>query len=266
MADHPILQLRGRVFIRFDIRTLSGMLIGASDTGIEIGGVDKAVIRNPLTNEPYIPGSSLRGKMRSGLEKQLGLPQDQRINQGYIHSGKIGDQTTVVGHIFGVTGDKAEILARLTVRDVYLNDDSRERLAVLPTGNAFTEIKTEVAIDRVTAKASPRTIERVPAGAVFGRAEMVFNLYRESDVDLLAHVITALQLVEDDALGAGGSRGSGKVAFEHFEITGRAGAAYDTEVRYPPEAPLDRLADLQAARVGLLAWVRAHIAVPAQVG
>lgn len=263
MPDVGVIQLQGRVFLNFNIRALSGLLIGASDTGIEIGGVDKAVIRNPLTNQPYIPGSSLRGKMRSGLEKQLGLPQDQRINQGFIHSGQTNGVTTPVGHVFGVTGDKAEIVARLLVRDVYLTEDSARELALLPTGGSFTEIKTEVAIDRVTAKANPRTIERVPAGAVFGPAELVFNLYRAGDVDLLGLVLDGLQLVTDDALGAAGSRGSGKVRFEQFAITGRSGQDYKTVLPFGDE-PIADLTALQAQRQALLDWVTHQVALPAK--
>ena len=72
MAETKQIKLQGRVFITFDIEAKTGLHIGGSDTGIEIGGVDKTVIRDPLTNRPYIPGSSLRGKMRSLTEKHLG--------------------------------------------------------------------------------------------------------------------------------------------------------------------------------------------------
>ncbi|MDX9991139.1 MAG: RAMP superfamily CRISPR-associated protein [Anaerolineales bacterium] len=75
------INLYGRVIITADIKTITGLHIGASNTGLEIGGVDKAVIRNPLTDEPYIPGSSLRGKMRSQTEKVLGASQNNPIGQ-----------------------------------------------------------------------------------------------------------------------------------------------------------------------------------------
>ncbi|MEM4302217.1 MAG: RAMP superfamily CRISPR-associated protein, partial [Candidatus Caldarchaeum sp.] len=63
------IQLKGRVFLTFNIEAVTGLHIGGSETGIEIGGVDKVVIRDPITNRPYIPGSSLKGKVRSLLEK-----------------------------------------------------------------------------------------------------------------------------------------------------------------------------------------------------
>jgi len=82
------INLFGRVFIESEIEALTGMHIGGSGAGLEIGGLDKEVIRNPLTKRPYIPGSSLRGKMRSQTEKVKGLPQNNRIGQVTIHTCK----------------------------------------------------------------------------------------------------------------------------------------------------------------------------------
>ena len=109
--EYKQIKLKGRVFVTFEVKTITGLHIGGSDTGIEIGGVDKTVIRDALTNRPYIPGSSLKGKMRSLVEKYRGLPQNQRIGQGYIHScGANGskDQEEYlhcdVCQVFGVAG------------------------------------------------------------------------------------------------------------------------------------------------------------------
>jgi CRISPR-associated protein Csm3 len=227
MADQSI-TLYGRLFITADIRLLSGLIIGGNDTGLEIGGVDKVCIRNPLTNEPYIPGSSLRGKMRSQLEKRLGLPLNQSVGGVNIHSGledyrekdpaKI--KYTPIGHVFGVTGDKAKgHPSLLLVRDVRMSDDTRNELSNTKTPLQFAELKTEVAIDRVTSAATPRTLERVPAGAVFSDAELVYSIYSASDFDHLKLVVDGLQLVEDDYLGGAGARGSGKVRFEKLRVT-----------------------------------------------
>ena len=83
------IKLTHNVFVRYDIEVLTGLSIGGSDTGIQIGGVDKVVIRNPFNDEPYIPGSSLRGKIRSLLEKALGLPLNTSIGANvHIHSAK----------------------------------------------------------------------------------------------------------------------------------------------------------------------------------
>ena len=150
MADKQI-ELKGRVFITFDIRAASGLHIGGSDAGIEIGGVDKTVIRDPLTNRPYIPGSSLRGKMRSLLEKYHGLSQNQRIGQGYIHTCKNSTDYAQcdVCQVFGVPGEHDfGTPTRLIVRDVQMTGATAEALEKSGrTDLPYTEAKTEVSID-----------------------------------------------------------------------------------------------------------------------
>ena len=232
------IQLYGRVFFTTSIKTLTGLHIGGSNTGIEIGGVDKTVIRNPLTNQPYIPGSSLRGKMRSQTEKIKGMVQNNPIGQNVkIHSCQTMDEYNANGGcpictIFGVPANEKINKAqptRLIVRDVLLNDGSRTEFETMRV-ESFSEIKTEVAIDRITSAATPRSLERVPAGAVFGPAEFVFGIYEKADYDRLKIVIEALQLVEDDYLGGAGSRGSGKVQFEGIEVYARSGESYGEKI------------------------------------
>jgi CRISPR-associated protein Csm3 len=232
------INLYGRLFIEANIETLTGLHIGGSGADLEIGGLDKEVVRNPLTNRPYIPGSSLRGKMRSQTEKVLGMPQNNRIAQVTIHTCKTESEYRANGgcpvcHVFGVP---AEIgfsgPTRLVVRDVQLSDKSAEELDNANTDLLYAELKTEVAIDRVTSAATPRTIERVPAGAVFGPAELVFGIYEKADFSRLKLVFDALQLVEDDYLGGSGSRGSGKVAFKDIKIYARAREDYAVEIQY----------------------------------
>src|SRR5581483_5309753 len=176
------IQLKGRLFLTFDIQAVTGLHIGGATEDISIGGVDKTVIRDPLTNRPYIPGSSLRGKMRSLIEKYKGKEQNQRINQGFIHSCQNNEwqiyQTCEVCQVFGVPGEREfGTPARLIVRDVHMDKDSADQLEKLQTDLPFSEVKVEVAIDRVTSQANPRQIERVPAGTLFGGAEMVYSLY-----------------------------------------------------------------------------------------
>lgn len=225
--------LYGRVFIRAKINALTGLHIGGSGTGLEIGGLDKAVIRNPLDNRPYIPGSSLRGKMRSQTEKVLGKKQNNRIGQVTIHTCKSESEYKenggcVVCHVFGVP---AEIgysgPTRLLVRDVPLTNESAEAMDRANTELRYAELKTEVAIDRVTSAATPRSLERVPAGAEFGPAELVFGIYEQADCARLKVVIDAMQLVEDDYLGGAGSRGSGKIEFKDIEVFARERNAYE---------------------------------------
>jgi len=232
------IQLNGRVFIYFAVKSVTGLHIGGSDTGIEIGGVDKTVIRDPLTNRPYIPGSSLKGKMRSLLEKYRGLQQNQRIGQGYIHSCQ--DATSYaecdVCQVFGVPGERDfGGPTRLVVRDVHMSDGEAERIEKFArTDLPYTEAKTEVSIDRVTSAANPRQMERVIAGTVFGPGEMVYSIYRvngqlpEADVSRLATVVEGLQLMEDDYLGGFGTRGAGQVKLQNIKIYFR-GKDYLTE-------------------------------------
>jgi len=229
------INLYGRVFITANIKALTGLHIGGSSAGLEIGGVDKAVIRNPIDKRPYIPGSSLRGKMRSQTEKMLGKKQNNRIGQVTIHSCKTEADYTqnggcVVCYIFGVPAEEYSKPTRLVVRDVRLTDASADKMDNANTELRYAEIKTEVAIDRVTSAATPRSIERVPAGAEFGPAEFVFGIYEKADFGRLKTVIEALQLVEDDYLGGAGSRGSGKVQFEGIRIYARSGEDYGKEI------------------------------------
>lgn len=237
------LRLFGRVIITANINALTGLHIGGSSTGMEIGGVDKTVIRNPINNQPFIPGSSLRGKMRSQTEKRLGLEQNNKIGQVRIHTCKEESAYTagggcVVCHVFGVP---AEIgysgPTRLIVRDVSLTSKSVKEMESATTDLPFAEIKTEVAIDRVTSAASPRVLERVPAGAVFGPAELVFGIYEAEDFDRLKIVLEAIQLVEDDYLGGGGSRGNGKVSFQDITMTARCSKSYGEPKVWAPPAP-----------------------------
>lgn len=224
--------LKGRVFLLFDIRTITGLHIGGSDTGIEIGGVDKTVIRDKLTNRPYIPGSSLKGKMRSLLEKYNGLEQNQRIGQGYIHSCTDLDKyaTCKVCQAFGVPGERDfSTPTRLIVRDVQMNKADADRLdASGRTDLPYTEVKTEVSIDRITSAANPRQMERVPADVVFANAELVYSIYdgdrcnAGDDIKRLETILQGLQLLEDDYLGGQGSRGSGKVKMESIRVQMRS--------------------------------------------
>lgn len=258
------INLFGRVFIEADIEAVTGLHIGGSGAGLEIGGLDKEVIRNPLTKRPYIPGSSLRGKMRSQTEKNLGLPQNNRIGQVTIHTCKQEDEYKanggcVVCHVFGVP---AEIgysgPTRLVVRDIQLSDTSADALVNARTDLLYAELKTEVAIDRVTSAAVPRTIERVPAGAVFSPAELVFGIYEQADFKRLKVVLDAMQLVEDDYLGGQGSRGSGKVRFSKIKIYARARNEYSNILDYKT---FDSVQELTADFGNLISWLQNNLPV-----
>ncbi len=230
-------QLFGRIVITANIETLTGLHIGGTSASMEIGGVDNTIIRNPINNQPYIPGSSLRGKMRSQTEKILGLEQNQQIGKDvYIHSCKDeGDFSKNGGcpvcTIFGLPGERGfNTTTRLVVRDIAMTAESVEQLEKAHTDLPFAEYKTEVAIDRVTSAATPRSLERVPAGTIFGPAELVYSIYNDGDFQRLSFVFNALQLVEDDYIGGSGSRGSGKVRFVSIQLTARSKSEYGKPV------------------------------------
>lgn len=217
--------LVGIVDIECQIRLLTGLHIGAAESSISIGGMDNPVVRDPITNRPYIPGSSVKGKARSLLERRLGLEQNWAISDINIHAcGKDRDayEKCRLCQVFGIPAPRVNdwfALTRVRVADVFLTDESarvleREADVDLP----YTEVKTEAAIDRVTSAATPRSMERVPAGAVFGPARITLLRYEGDPADYIDLVAEGLELIQADYLGGSGSRGSGRVAFEDIRL------------------------------------------------
>lgn len=234
------IQLMGKVLLTGQIRAVTGLRIGGGSTGIEIGGVDNVVVRNPLTNEPYIPGSSLKGKMRSLLERHTKAVQNRNIRRGHpkVSIHECEDENAYpncnVCRLFGVAGErKFATPTRVYVRDVHLTPESRKQLEAARTELPLTEVKWEAAIDRITSAAVPRQMERVPAGAVFAPFEFIFNFYEQDDLDLFMTFLQTLELLQDDYLGGGGSRGSGKIALDNITVTLKSHAYYDGEEKAP---------------------------------
>jgi len=241
MASERSIRLEGKIFISGDINAVTGLHIGGTGGELDIGGIDNPVIRNSLTREPYIPGSSLRGKMRSLLDRHFGNPLNNRIGRDVsIYAAQTAEEyrTSVVSNVFGVAprdrGWDTLMPTRLLVRDVLLTNDTRQQLDRVDTD--FTEVKTEVAIDRITSAATPRQNERVPAGAIFGPFELVYSLYTRHDdsgrqgmdreLNFFGSVLTAMELLEDDYLGGGGSRGSGQIAFDQLQMSFKSRSYY----------------------------------------
>src|SRR5579875_1013103 len=227
----------GKLVLEGEIHCQTGLHIGAGKGSLEIGGADNPVVKDAF-GVPYIPGSSLRGRLRSLLEQSLGLAvpaelvflskrkgQEVRIHQ----SDRPDDEICILfgrnpGRMERVTGESMEAAAatpaRLTVYDAPLIVESitpqmRENL-----DDELTEVKSENAVDRITSQANPRTLERVPAGARF-RFRMVLDVLCEEDKPLLARVAEGLRLLEDDSLGGGGSRGNGRVTFSNLNLAWR---------------------------------------------
>jgi CRISPR-associated protein Csm3 len=234
----------GKLVLEGEIQCQTGLHIGAGKGSLEIGGADNPVIKDAF-GIPYIPGSSLRGRLRSLLEQTLGLaiPSEliylskRRGQEVRIHQSDRPDDDVCVlfgrnpGRIERVSGETMEAEsatpARLTVYDAPLLVDSitpqmRENL-----DDELTEVKNENAVDRITSQANPRTLERVPAGARF-RFRMVLDVLCPEDKPLLARVAEALRLLEDDALGGGGSRGNGRIRFSGLSLSWRSKDYYSS--------------------------------------
>lgn len=218
-------QLQARVVVTADLVAVSGLRIGGTLPGLAIGGVDLPVIRDPLTNYPYLPGSSLRGKMRALLDRWHGNEPNRRIGTVWIHLPETQEayDASPVGRLFGVLpNEKITDMrpTRLLVRDVYLEPGEAERLrGAVRGGLLYTEGKTEAAIDRLTSAATPRTIERVLAGTRFRPFSAAITLYDGDRADeYVPLLLQGMRLLEDDYLGGHGSRGSGEIRFEHLTV------------------------------------------------
>jgi CRISPR-associated protein Csm3 len=218
------LREKGRAHIEGRICLLSGLHIGAGKDSVEIGGIDNPVIKHPLTDEPYIPGSSIKGRLRFLMEWAFGTIRDDGHAWGYDDKQPPIDPADPVLRIFGNALKEWRYgPTRLIVRDCPLTEDDRSRYHEAP--DRFFEQKTEVLIDRIKGKAhdvGPRQTERVPAGVTF-TFETVFRLYDTGDsgardLDCLNWTLLGLSLLEQDALGGSGSRGYGRIRFEDLRL------------------------------------------------
>ena len=231
------LKLIGKLILEGEIHCESGLHIGAGKGSLEIGGADNPVVKDSH-GRPYIPGSTLRGRVRALLEQATGMAipselvflskrkgQEVRIHQ----SDRPDDEICILfgrspGRMEKVGGGDLEsnyaTPARLSVFDAPLVTESITPQMRETLDDELTEVKSENAIDRITSQANPRTLERVPAGARF-RIRMVVDVLCPEDVALPGLLVQGLRLLEDDTLGGGGSRGSGRVRFADLKLTWR---------------------------------------------
>jgi CRISPR-associated protein Csm3 len=211
------MQKTGYHSITGTIHLLSGMRIGGSDDQLEIGGTDLTCIKHPVTKQPYIPGSSLKGKMRSELEMKLGKfgGRDQNEPCG------CASQTCLVCRLFGPHKNVRHELgpSRIVIRD-----------SSLTTGGE-TELKAENVIDRKTGTAlHPRKFERVVSGSEFSLKVgiQVWDMDNSCQYNgqtggsaLVEFVKEGLRLVQRTGLGSGVSKGSGEIEFRDLKLDGR---------------------------------------------
>lgn len=205
----------------------TGLHIGAGDAEMRIGGTDNPVVKNPLDGQPYIPGSSLKGKIRTMLEWQLGLVVASNGKPfSFQHLAKkdtpaARDLLRLFGGAPG--GDLENIVneigpTRIAFWDCALNADWLKR--VQARNLLTTEAKSENSINRIAGVAdNPRFTERVIAGAEF---DFRLSLKVIDGEDLSALLLQGLKLLEADSLGGSGSRGYGKVALTNLALDGES--------------------------------------------
>ena len=192
----------GKILIRCELEVLTGLHIGASGAFSAIGAVDSPVVRDPFTQLPIVPGSSLKGKLRSLLARSL----SRDIN----NMPRFDDDEEGIRRLFGSARPVRR--SRLQFADCFVVNAEQFREI------GITEVKTENAIDRITSVANPRQIERVVRGVKFGVC-IAYDVIQpdqvQEDMEQLAHAMRLLQL---DYLGGHGSRGSGRVSFSGFRF------------------------------------------------
>jgi CRISPR-associated protein Csm3 len=221
MSAHTVqtqLTFLGKLILEGEILCETGLHIGAGKGSLEIGGADNPVVKDAF-GVPYVPGSTLRGRLRSLLEQSSGVAvpselvyvskrrgQEVRIHQSDRPDDEIcllfGRNPGRVERVSGESGEAGNVTpARLTIYDAPLVVESitpqmRENL-----DDELTEVKSENAVDRITSQANPRTLERVPAGARF-KLRLILDVLCEEDKPLAARLVEGLRLLEDDTLGA----------------------------------------------------------------
>lgn len=198
------MKLTSKTKVTAKMTLLSGLHIGDSSENIEIGGIDKTIIRRRKDNIPYIPGSSLKGKIRSLLEQIAGAYEVGRIPE--------------INNVFGFAANNQS--SKVIFRDSYLDDESKAILESSEfTDMPYTEIKMENSIERITGKATnPRKIERIPAGVSFN-IEIIINVWENDGEVSLNMLKKGINALENDYLGGSGSRGYGQVKFSKLETT-----------------------------------------------
>lgn len=209
----------------------SGLHIGSGNMEMHIGGTDSPVIKHPHTLEPYIPGSSIKGKVRSLLEMESGLIA---YTNGDVVSAKTLKQLKKVSEdnelrkkceaiikVFGTGGADIEDETqfgptRVSFADCYLEDEWKNKAS--DNRWLLTEEKSENMINRIKGVAEhPRFIERVPEGTKF-KFLATFKILQEGDENLFDDLLLrGLKLLEMDTLGGSGSRGYGRIAFTFYD-------------------------------------------------
>ncbi len=190
-----------KIIIQFDLEVKTGMHIGGSSTFSAIGAVDAPVIRDSLTGRPIVPGSSLKGKLRTLLARSYAKNIEKMPDFKYDNE--------VILRMFGSTSARS----RLQFADAFVSNAEAMKAVGL------TEVKSENVIKRVNSEAMPRQIERVNAGTVFAET-IVYDVMDRTQMEQdLSELARGMKLLQMDYLGGHGSRGSGRVSLKNFRVS-----------------------------------------------
>lgn len=219
MKLYGMKEITGKIILK------TGLHIGSGDTEMKIGGTDNSVLKHPYTQEPYIPGSSLKGKVRSLLEMRSGLMGATGGNPLSIKNltqleGKEKQECEKILKLFGSSGtdikggdDLSLSLGPTRVSFADCSLDLKWKEEAFQKHWPFTEVKSENAINRIKGTAeNPRFTERVPADTKFTFSISLKRLGDEDDLEVL--LLEGLKLLQKDSLGGNGSRGYGRILFE----------------------------------------------------
>ncbi len=202
--------------IQLDIELLSGMHITGGDDTFDIGGADSQVIKNPLTGEPYIPGSTLKGKIRSLLEFKYGTFHNEKLEPVAEHKQLLS--------LFEPNQNDVPQMTRAIFRDATLTTESKNELEAFLGNHTYTEIKAENKINRFKGTAdAPRFIERVPAGSKFIGYIDLLEFDNDDYQQLYNYLKTGIELLNFNYIGGSGSRGYGRVKIEMKELVDNEG-------------------------------------------
>lgn len=203
-------KLIGKIFITAQLKLLTGLHIGGGGDFSAIGAVDNVVVRDVLTKEPIIPGSSLKGKSRTLISKIK--------HNSYDSEEENKNNSKELFRLFGSKGNGPIVASRLQFFDTKLTEESKKYLELADTDLPYTEIKYENSINSITGVANPRQQERVPAGSVFD-FRLTYNIESIEEVRRdFENINLALRTLEDDYLGGHGTRGYGRIKFENLSI------------------------------------------------
>ena len=195
-----------KIKIQGTVEVITGMHIGGSSAFSAIGAVDSPVMRDSKSYLPMIPGSSLKGKMRTLLAKSY--------NKDWVEDKDKDDERIL--RIFGHSTKKKAQRGRLLFSDMVMSNAKELREQGL---TSLTEVKFENTISRTTAVANPRQIERVVRGSEFA-LDLIYDLENEEeavkDFELIAE---GLKLLQYDYIGGHGTRGYGKIAFHDLKVS-----------------------------------------------